>query len=134
MADVSPVQGLPNVHLLGRKPHDQLAAYCKGFDVGLIPYRIDERMRFVNPIKLREYLAAGLPVVSTAVPEVRRYPALATVADDHAAFIAGVELALASDSPAARAARSDAMRSETWHARVAECAAAVEHAAARRRR
>ena len=127
LADVSAVLGLPNVHLLGRKPGEQLPAYCKGFDVGLIPYRIDERMTYVNPIKLREYLAAGLPVVSTAVPEVRRYPALATVADDHEAFITGVEQALASDSPTARAARSDAMRSETWHGRVAECAAAVEH-------
>ena len=64
---------LPNVHLLGQKKHDELPAYCKGFDVGMIPYRIDERMTFVNPLKLREYLSAGLPVVSTPVPEVRRY-------------------------------------------------------------
>ena len=133
LADVSAVQGLANVHLLGRRPGDTLPAYCKAFDVGLIPYRIDERMTFVNPIKLREYLAAGVPVVSTAVPEVRRYPTLATVADDHDAFIAGVERALATDSPAARAARSAAMHDETWQGRVAACGSAVERSVAARR-
>ena len=69
------------MHLLGRKAHGDLPAYCKGIDVGLIPYRIDERMKFVNPIKLREYLSAGLPVVSTAVPEVRRYERFCSIAD-----------------------------------------------------
>ena len=47
-----------------------LDAYCKGFAVGIIPYIVNERMHYVNPLKLREYLSAGLPVVSTAVPEV----------------------------------------------------------------
>src|SRR5579884_1708555 len=65
----SPVDGLPNVHLLGRKPHDQLPAYCKGFDVAVIPYRLGERSPYVNPIKLREYPSAGRPGVSTPFPE-----------------------------------------------------------------
>ena len=47
------LRAVRNVHLLGQKRHDELPAYCKGFDVGLIPYRIDERMKFVNPLKLR---------------------------------------------------------------------------------
>ncbi|MBX3252481.1 MAG: glycosyltransferase, partial [Myxococcales bacterium] len=118
--DVGAVAGLPNVHLLGRKPHTDLPAYCKGMDVGLIPYRIDERMKFVNPIKLREYLSAGLPVVSTDVPEVRRYAPRCTIADDGPAFVAAVESALASDSPARRRERSQAMERETWPMRVAE--------------
>ncbi|MEZ4366422.1 MAG: glycosyltransferase [Kofleriaceae bacterium] len=126
LADTSALAGLANVHLLGRRPHAALPAYCRGFDVGLIPYRIDERMAFVNPIKLREYLSAGVPVVSTAVPEVRRYAHLATVADDHEAFIAGVEAALAADTPAARRQRSEAMAGETWAARVAWAADIVE--------
>jgi len=126
LADVSALTGLPNVHLLGRRPHAELPAYCKAFDVGLIPYRIDERMAFVNPIKLREYLSAGVAVVSTAVPEVQRYAHAATVAEDHEGFIAGIEAALASDSPAARRARSDAMAGESWSARVAWAAAIVD--------
>jgi nucleoside-diphosphate-sugar epimerase/glycosyltransferase involved in cell wall biosynthesis len=124
--DVGPIAGLSNVHLLGRKPHEALPAYCKGMDVGLIPYRIDERMKFVNPIKLREYLSAGLPVVSTDVPEVRRYERWCAIAHDGPGFVAAIERALAEDSPARRHERSDAMKSETWPARVAEVARIVD--------
>ena len=120
LSDTSAIRGLPNVHLLGQKPHHELPAYCKGFDVGIIPYRIDERMQFVNPLKLREYLSAGLPVVSTPVPEVRRYPAFARIAATPDAFVEAVEQALREGTPEKRAARSAAMIDETWAARVAK--------------
>ena len=132
MVDTAVVSSLPNVHLLGRQPHDQLPAFCRGFDVGLIPYRIDERMKFVNPIKLREYLSAGIPVVSTAVPEVKRYSSWCTVAETHDEFVAGIERALAEDSPEKRRARSVSMEKETWTARVAQVAATVAQVAARK--
>jgi glycosyltransferase involved in cell wall biosynthesis len=127
--DVGAVAGLPNVHLLGRKPHAELPAYCKGMDVGLIPYRIDERMKYVNPIKLREYLSAGLPVVSTAVPEVRRYERWCAIADDAAGFVAAVDRALEGDSPARRRERSEAMAAETWPMRVADAVRIVDDVA-----
>src|SRR5690606_37270561 len=104
----------------GRRPHAELPAYCKGFDVGIIPYLIDERTKFVNPIKLREYLSAGLPVVSTAVPEAKRYEPLCAIAGDAEAFERAVARAIDDDDPARRAARSEAMRSETWPLKVAE--------------
>ena len=124
--DLGPIRGIPNIHLLGQKRHDELPAYCKGFDVGLIPYRLGERMQYVNPLKLREYLSAGVPVVSTAVPEVTRYAHLAHVAHDPAEFLAAIETALGEGGPNARAARSAAMKSETWAARVADVARTVE--------
>lgn len=130
--DMSLVAGLSNVHFLGRKPHADLPAYCKGMDVGLIPYRIDERMKFVNPIKLREYLSAGLPVVSTAVPEVRRYDKWAAIAEDGPAFVAAVEQALASNSAERRRERSTAMTQETWPMRVAAVARIVDDTARRK--
>jgi glycosyltransferase involved in cell wall biosynthesis len=133
MVDTSKVAGLPNVHLLGRRDHRDLPAFCKGFDVGLIPYRIDERMPFVNPIKLREYLSAGLPVVSTGVPEVRRYAHWCAIADDYQGFRAAVEQALAEDSLELRQQRSRAMESETWQARIAEIERLVSDVAARKR-
>ena len=132
MVDVKPVAQLPNVHLPGRRDHHELPAYCKGFDVGIIPYRIDERMPFVNPVKLREYLSAGLPVVSTAVPEVCRYQQWCSIADDHAAFGLAVEQALAEDSPERRQERSRSMESETWRERVAQVARLVDETAERK--
>jgi glycosyltransferase involved in cell wall biosynthesis len=131
--DTSVLERFPNVHLLGRRPHRALPAYCRGFGVGLIPYRIDERTPYVNPIKLREYLSAGLPVVSTPVEEVIGQGGLCAVADDVHGFVEAIEVALASDSPQARQLRSEAMVAGTWEARVREVAETVERVAARRR-
>ncbi len=133
-ADLSPLRGLRNVYLLGQKLHRELPAYCKGFDVGMIPYRIDERMTFVNPLKLREYLSAGLPVVSTPVPEVTRLSHLAHVAATHDDFLAAIDRALNETSPAARGARSLAMRDETWAARVAQVTRTVDEISERKQR
>jgi len=134
LGDLSALNGIPNVHLLGQKRHDELPAYCKGFDAGMIPYRIDERMQFVNPLKLREYLSAGLPVVSTPIPEVVRYAHMCRIAATPDDFVAALDAALAEATPAARRARSDAMAQETWAARVADVARTIAELAQRKPR
>lgn len=115
--DLSTYRSIPNLHFLGRKPYEQLPAYCRHFDVGLIPFRVNELTRAVNPIKLREYLAAGLPVVSSPLPEVRLYERLIEIAASPEEFVAGVERALG-EGPARRSERRDAMSGETWPAKV----------------
>ncbi len=79
--DLSLYRTVPNMHFLGRRPYADLPAYCKGLDVGLIPFKINDLTRAVNPIKLREYLAAGLPVVSTPLPEVLLYTQVIKIGD-----------------------------------------------------
>jgi glycosyltransferase involved in cell wall biosynthesis len=118
----------PNIHMLGRKAYADLPPYMKRFDVGLIPFRLNELTRNVNPIKLREYFSAGLPVVSSDIPEVRLYAdfefgekegALGCgVYRTHEEMLALCEKALAADSPAARQKRSQAMYAETWEKKV----------------
>ncbi len=126
--ELAALRGLGNVHLLGRREHRDLPAYCKGFDVGIVPYRPDDpRMRFVNPIKAREYLSAGLPVVSTPVPEVGRLPECAVVSGVDA-FEAAIAGALAQGGPERRRARSALMKDETWQRRVEQIAARVAEA------
>lgn len=141
LVDTSRLAALPNVRLLGRKPYESLPGYCAAFDVALIPFALNELTRNVNPIKLREYLSAGLPVVSTRLPEVAAYAsdegALAgavAIADDKDGFVAAVERALAADSPAARAARSQVMAGETWDQQVAKLGAHVARVKAAKRR
>jgi glycosyltransferase involved in cell wall biosynthesis len=118
--DHSHLKDIANIKWLGRKPYEELPAYCKGFDLGLIPFRINELTRNVNPIKLREYLSAGLPVVSTHLPECAQYPEWCTVADTREQFLSACDRALAEDSPEARRHRSDLMRAESWEHKVAE--------------
>lgn len=108
---------VPNVHFLGRKPYSELPAYCKAFDVALNPFAINELTLAANPLKVREYLAAGLPVVSTDIPEVRVL-ADCLVGTDHADFVAKIESALA--DPKSREEVSDAISHESWEAKVDE--------------
>ena len=70
--DLSALAGLANVHVLGRQPYQRLPDFCRGFSAGIVPFRMNALTQSVNPIKLREYAAAGLPVVSAALPEVER--------------------------------------------------------------
>ena len=118
--DISSLESFSNIHFLGRKPHGELPAYCKGFDVALIPHKVNELTRNMNPIKLREYLSAGLPIVATALPEMRNYPKHCYIAENYADFEAGIQKSLLSDTPEARRSRSAEMVNETWDKKVAQ--------------
>jgi glycosyltransferase involved in cell wall biosynthesis len=115
--DVSRLQRVPNVHLLGRKPYADLPAYCKAFDVALMPFRLNELTLNSNPLKVREYLAAGLPVVSTPIPEVEAL-GLCRIGVDANAFLREIEAALADPGP--RVLRSESVRDQSWDARLDE--------------
>lgn len=126
--DLQPIQGLPNVHVFGRRPYSALPEYCRGFDVGIIPFRVNTLTLRVNPLKLREYLAAGLPVVSAPLPEVARYEGLVRLASDPFAFIDGIEAALAERSEEMVRRRVAAVQGDRWEAKVAEMSALIERA------
>jgi glycosyltransferase involved in cell wall biosynthesis len=117
--DLSPYRALPNMHFLGRKPYSDLPAYCKQFDVGLIPFKINDLTRAVNPIKLREYLAAGLPVISTPLPEVLPYHHLIETATTAHESIAAIAKCLSAPS-IGRTERTAAMAVETWPEKLGE--------------
>ncbi len=72
-AETDLLERLPNVELLGPRPHDDLPDMLRQFDVAWIPYRLTEFTRYVVPMKMMEYLAAGRPVVSTDLSEVRAF-------------------------------------------------------------
>ena len=115
--DTSVLEELKNVHLLGRKPYQDLPAYCKGFDVALNPFRLNELTLNANPLKVREYLAAGLPVISSPIPEVEVL-GLCRIANGPAETIREIELALKDPGPSVE--RSEAIRGESWEARINE--------------
>ena len=116
--DVSRLEDMANVHLLGRKPYDQLPGYCKAFSVGLVPFAVNDLTKHVNPIKLREYLSAGLPVVSTPMQEVTYYSDICAVAESREAFLAACDDAVKQDTPEHRERRSNSMLHETWEQKI----------------
>lgn len=127
--DISKLQGIPNLHLLGPRPFRDLPKYLAHFEVGIIPFEINDLTRAVNPIKLREMLAGGCPVVSTALPEVERYGGVSPavdVAHTHDEFLGYIRKRLATPASAAqRRETSQSMQSETWTAKVDEILAAA---------
>lgn len=106
-------KGLDNVHLLGSRPHEDLPQYLLEMDVALIPFRVNALTRGVNPNKLHEYMAVGLPVVSTDFsPFMHDYVPHASVADDTAGFIDAIHRWLA--HPGDAQARRQIAQSHGW--------------------
>jgi glycosyltransferase involved in cell wall biosynthesis len=120
--DLAALGKFPNVHVLGRRPYETLPNYCRGFDAAMIPFPISEVTLNANPLKAREYLAAGLPVISTAIPEVEVL-GCCRIGRDPESFVREVQAALSEPGPSA--ARSDAIRHESWEGRLAEIRAHV---------
>jgi glycosyltransferase involved in cell wall biosynthesis len=88
-----------NVHFLGLRPYEALPRYLRAFDVAMVPYKVDAATNNINPTKLLEYMAAGKPVVSTALDEVKRwYGDRLAIAEDRDAFIQAVERVLAREA------------------------------------
>jgi glycosyltransferase involved in cell wall biosynthesis len=89
-----------NIHYLGPKGYAELPAYLGGWDVGVLPFAHNESTRFISPTKTPEYLAAGLPVVSTSITDVvRSYGSCghAWIADDVPDFVAAIDAALSDE-------------------------------------
>jgi glycosyltransferase involved in cell wall biosynthesis len=77
----------PNLEYPGFMPYDQLPEVMAGFDVALLPFALNQATRSISPTKTLEYLAAGLPVVSTRVPDVvADYHSVVHLADDGPGF------------------------------------------------
>ena len=86
---------LRNIHYLGLKAYRSLPAYLAHFDVCMMPYRVTEATKKINPVKLLEYFAAGKPVITARIPDVLRfYESLVWVADDANEFLTKAEAIL----------------------------------------
>src|SRR5205823_3955426 len=109
----------PNVHLIGKRPYEELPAYGKQFDAAIIPYRLTRQVMHANPIKLREYLALGKPIVSVSTPEIDKYADVVAIARSREEFLARLDAVLARpSSPEEMRRRRDRVASESWDSRL----------------
>jgi glycosyltransferase involved in cell wall biosynthesis len=113
LGDVEPLQGLANVRFLGELPYADLPRVVSHFDAGIIPFKLTPLTRVVETVKVYEMLAAGLPVVATALPELRRLAPMVAIANGVDDFAACLDAALATPA-SARAARRELARSHSW--------------------
>ncbi|MDX2200593.1 MAG: glycosyltransferase [Phycisphaerae bacterium] len=108
----------PNIRWLDELPYEELPAYVHAFDVAMIPFVLNEITLATNPIKLFEYFAAGKPVVTTPLPECRKYSSV-HIADSADAFVAAIDRALAEAGDVSkRSAAIELAKSNSWAERV----------------
>jgi glycosyltransferase involved in cell wall biosynthesis len=112
------LQAMPNVHYLGLVGWSQVPHYVKGFDVGLMPYLQDRHSETISPLKLYDYLAAGLPIASMDIPAAREFIPYIHLAESPRDFSQAVRNALADTVPEHRQARRNIAAQHTWETRV----------------
>jgi hypothetical protein len=123
-----------NIHLLGMKPYPELPRYLAGWDVGILPFARNDATRFISPTKTPEYLAAGLPVVSTPIRDVVRtygVRGLARIADTPHGFVGAVEAALRADRGRHRAEADAFLARMSWDATVGQMEELMQREVAR---
>ena len=108
-----------NIRWLGQKQYSELPAYVKGFDVCLMPFALNEATEYINPTKTLEYMAAGKPIVSTAISDVvHNFTPVVAIADSHEEFVEAVRLAIEAPDRALIARGLDQARMNSWESIV----------------
>jgi glycosyltransferase involved in cell wall biosynthesis len=120
---------LPNVHLLGYRPPEELPRYLRRFDVCIVPYQRNSYTEHLSALKVRECLAAGRPVVATDLPGFREFDGMIAIADGPEAFERAVQHAL-EEPPAPISLADPALAEFTWDAKVDRALGLVKAAVA----
>lgn len=124
---IDELTNMANVRWLGFRPYEEIPAYGATFDVALMPWLRNDWIEHSNPIKLKEYLALGTPVVSTDFPEVRYYSDVVAVAGDPDEFLALVRAALEGQAVGTTEQRRARVAGASWDRRAEELLALGEN-------
>ena len=108
---------LKNVHIFGQQPYERVSRFMAACDVLIMPWNENEWIRACNPVKLKEYLAVGRPVVTTPFVELKRYPGVVSIASGADAFANAIEQARR--EPPEPSVLRRRVEKETWNAKAA---------------
>jgi len=123
-----------NLHWLGARDYSQLPAYCKGFDLCLMPFALNEATEYINPTKALEYMATGKPIVSSRVPDVvSNFSEVVKIASSHDDFISLCRQAIAEPDQAAIKRGLEMAADSTWERIVKQMENHINEALARKR-
>ncbi len=123
---IGALRTMPNVHFVGRVSAERVPLLVAGCDVGLLPYQRNAWTRNIHPLKMYEYLACGLPVVSTDIPAVHDEEGVIYIADDSEAFVSAIARALSDNSEALARIRQARASRNTWRHRVEHISELIE--------
>ncbi len=126
--DVSALSSLPNVHFPGRVPYDELPYYLDQFACLWIPFVLNDLTKEVNPVKMYEYLATGIPMVSAAMPEVVRLEEVVGIGRDEDDFLRKIEHAINEDNQELASKRQAVAKENSWSERIIRVAEIISDA------
>ncbi len=112
--DISPLLAEPNVAYLGPIPYERLPQYASQFDVGIMPWHDNEWIRACNPIKFKEYLALGFPIVTTDFEQLGEFRSLVFASRSHDEFIGNIRKALAESDESLVLRRKESIAGDSW--------------------
>jgi len=128
--NINALKAKSNIVLLGSRPHDQLPDYIKGFDVGIVPYICNDFTEGVYPSKLNEYLAMGIPAVSTNLREVREskdsYGDSVIISNSMEEFIGAIQESISQDKVLFKEHRIQIAESNSWETRFRGISKVIE--------
>lgn len=134
--DAAQLERLPNVVIAGPQPHARVPGFVRCFDVGIVPYAQTDYTRTVYPTKMNEYLAMGVPVVATDLPEIRAFSeangGVVEVARSADAFVEAVRASVGARSKVDADRRVAIAHQHSWPSRIAEMSALTDAALIRR--
>ena len=132
-SELSELRALPNVRVLGWRDYENLPRYGQRFDVALCPFRDTDWIRASNPIKVKEYLAQGCPVVSRYIPNLEHHRDVVTLVKTNDEFVAAVRDILEGRAMSTAEERRKAVLADGWEQRARAvlelCDEAEAHAA-----
>jgi glycosyltransferase involved in cell wall biosynthesis len=116
--DVTTLRACGNVHFLGPRPHHELPRYSQHWDVSLLPFKHNRQIDASNPLKMREYLAAGQPILASyRFPAAQTFGEAILVPEENEAFADAIQRA--KTDPRSKAWRQSLVRHHSWKARAA---------------
>jgi glycosyltransferase involved in cell wall biosynthesis len=123
--DLTTLKNCQNIFWLGPKPYSMLPSYLQRFDLCLIPFVINDLTVNVNPVKLYEYLAAGKPVLTTALPEVRQFSNYIAIAETKADFVTLAAREISANNNLKSKQRQEIALANSWDLRFKEMLAVI---------
>jgi len=118
--DLGSWRSLPNIHLTGPVPYRELPSIVAGWHACFLPYRINALTEKINPLKLKEYLACGKPVLSTALPEAVRLSDHLRIASDAGEWTRAIDEATRGAWSVDRVRTEAFLRGESWQCKADE--------------
>jgi len=118
--EIKKLKKYKNIYLLGRRPYASTPAYIKTFDVAIIPHKLDKFIKYTYSLKVLEYLACGVPIVTTPPSGVERFSHLIHIAQDYQDFSHKIDLALTNDTIELKRKRIEQVKEEDWRLKIEE--------------